>query len=239
MYVDALRADGAALAAAARQGIEARVPSCPDWKVADLVRHVGVLHRWVAEMVRTKAAARLSRDGITAPSADDDVVAWFEDGVDALCAVLSAAADDEPVWNWSVTRPHRAAFWKRRMAQETAVHRWDAELAHGRPAPIEPAFAKDGVDEMLDTIAPTEASLKPDAALGGSLHLHATDVEGEWLVHIGGGVAEVSHEHGKGDAAVRGTAEDLLLFVWGRRAPDELETFGDRSVLENWLTFSR
>lgn len=240
MFVDALRSDSAALAAAARLGTEAKVPSCPEWTVAELVAHVGRLHRWVADMVRTHASERVPR-GSGDPLPDGEGLAdWFDEVSGSVIDALAAAGDDEPVWNWSVTQPHTAAFWKRRMAHETAVHRWDAQLAHGRPGPIAAGLAKDGIDEILDTVLPTEVALKPEAAsLGGSIHFHTTDVEGEWLVRVGEGKVEVSYEHGKGDAAVRGTAEDVLLFVWGRKPAEELETFGDAAVLANWALFTR
>ncbi|MGW3274125.1 maleylpyruvate isomerase N-terminal domain-containing protein, partial [Streptomyces kronopolitis] len=32
------------------------VPSCPDWNLAQLLRHLGEAHRWVEEIVRTRAA---------------------------------------------------------------------------------------------------------------------------------------------------------------------------------------
>lgn len=240
VYLDALRSDSAALAAAAQLGVDAKVPSCPEWTVADLVSHVGRIHRWVADMVQTHASERPPRGEGSPLPAGDALVDWFEEVSSAVVDALTAADDDEPVWNWSVTRPHTAAFWKRRMAHETAVHRWDAQLAHGSPAAVPPALAKDGIDEVLDTVLPTEVSFKPPAAtLGGSLHLHTTDVEGEWLVRVGDGKVEVSYEHSKGDAAVRGTAEDVLLFVWGRRPAEELQTFGDPTVLANWALFSR
>lgn len=235
MYLDALRSDSAALAAAARLGLDAKVPSCPEWTVADLVQHVGRLHRWVAEMMQTHATSR-------PPRGEGDPLPPFEEVSSALVEALSSADDDEPVWNWSVNKPHTAAFWKRRMAHETAVHRWDAQLAHGRPSSIPAALAKDGIDEVLDMILPTEVSFKPaTATLGGSLHLHTTDVEGEWLVQVRDGKVDVSYEHGKGDAAVRGTAEDVLLFVWGRKpaGAEGLETFGDPAVVANWGLFSR
>lgn len=233
MYLEELKADSAALAAAARLGVSVPVPSCPDWDVAALVDHVGRIHRWVASMVATHASER-------PPRSAGDPLPPFEEVSAELVEVLSAADDDEPVWNWSVNKPHTAAFWKRRMAHETAVHRWDAQLAHGRPEPIDAALAKDGIDEVLDMVLPTEMSLRTEPpSLGGSLHLHTTDVAGEWVVRVEDGKVDVAYEHGKGDAAVRGTAEDVLLFVWGRKRPEELETFGDAAVVANWSNFTR
>ena len=49
----------------------------------------------------------------------------------------------------------REGFWPRRMVQETTIHRVDAEQAVGWPvAEIEPAFAVDGIDEVLSLIVP-------------------------------------------------------------------------------------
>src|SRR4051794_11831597 len=100
-YLDAIAADGAALAAAARLGLDAQVPSCPDWKVADLVEHTGSVHRWVAEMVGTGAMFRVKRSEMAPPPGPDQLVDWFEQGVDLLVSVLRDAESDRPVWNWS------------------------------------------------------------------------------------------------------------------------------------------
>ncbi len=66
------------------------------------------------------------------------------------------------------------------------------------------------------------------------MHLHRTDGDGEWMfAGDGEGGVTVTHEHGKGDAAVRGTAANLLLWIWGRPA-DGLECFGDAEVAARW-----
>ena len=66
---------------------------------------------------------------------------------------------------------------------------------------------------------------------GETLHLHCTDGEGEWLVRLDPDGVSSSHEHAKGDVAARGTASDLLLFLYGRVDPEQLEVFGDASLL--------
>jgi hypothetical protein len=71
--------------------------------------------------------------------------------------------------------------------------------------------------------------------VAGTLHLHATDVEGEWLVRLGEDGVTFTLGHAKGDVALRGTAEDLLLWCWNRVPVDErFEVFGDASLLEAW-----
>ena len=49
-----------------------------------------------------------------------------------------------------------------------------------------------------------------------------------------------SYAHGKGDAAVRGSAVDLLLAITRRRNADEasLDILGDASVWDGWLANS-
>lgn len=232
-YLDAIAGDGAALAAAARLGLDEQVPSCPDWTVADLIEHTGSVHRWVAEMVGTGAMFRVKRNELPPAPGPDALVEWFEEGVEKVITVLREAEPDRPVWNWS-PQPKEAAFWPRRMAQETTMHRWDGEAAHGAQQPIPTALAVDGIDEIIRVFLVTDAADNPEATLGGTLHLHATDGECERMVQVEGGKVLVTDEHGKGDAAIRGAASDLLLFLWGRTPAAPLEVFGDQAVVDNW-----
>jgi len=44
-YIAAIRDNASALVdAAERAGLDAQVPSCPDWVVADLLEHIGTVH---------------------------------------------------------------------------------------------------------------------------------------------------------------------------------------------------
>ena len=93
--------------------------------------------------------------------------------------------------------------------------------------------ATDGVDEAL--AVGMQHSTNPDKAFqypSGSLHLHRTDGDGEWLVVNDGGSLVVTREHAKGDAAVRGAGADLLLWIWGRGG--DVEIFGDEAVAAAW-----
>jgi uncharacterized protein (TIGR03083 family) len=192
------------------------------------MNHLGRVHRWVTGMVRTKASER--GDFPAKPEVVD--TEWFEEGVTELVAALEEAGPDSPVWTFPGA-PDTARFWFRRQAAETAVHRWDAELAAGAPQPIETELALAGVDEMLDQFfAPRKA------VLGGSVHFHATDSpHGEWIVRNSDeeGTLLVGHGHEKGDVALRATASDLLLWLWGRPVSEaQLEVFGDESILDRW-----
>lgn len=248
MYLDAVRTDAAAMAAAASAaaGLGAVCPTCPGWTVRDVLEHTGMVHTWVDRLVSTRASERIPKGELPKPPAGAaGVVPWFEERTAALLEVLASVDDDEPVWNWSVDRPHVAGFWPRRMAHETAVHRYDAECAAevaGAAALVTPALAVDGIDEILDTILPTmvadRAAQSMPSSLGGTLHAHCTDVTGEWLVSVEEGV-EVQRAHAKGDAAVRAPASALFLFLSGRLPMEAVEVFGDHAVVANWLEVSR
>jgi hypothetical protein len=119
------------------------------------------------------------------------------------------------------------------MAQETAVHRWDGEVASGQTTPVDRGLAIDGIDEFVDVFLP---EVNPSRDLGhGSIHLHSTDGEGEWLITVDGSEVQVSRGHAKGDVAVRGSASDLLLVLWRRLPPADVEVLGDGSVLDRFL----
>ncbi|HUP84523.1 MAG TPA: maleylpyruvate isomerase family mycothiol-dependent enzyme [Acidimicrobiales bacterium] len=227
--LDAIRTDAGRISdVLGREGAPAaEVPSCPGWDVEKLVGHLGRVHRWVTAMVRTRSTERL--DFSPRPERVDRP--WFDEGVTELVAALEEAGPDSPMWTFP-GGGGRSRFWFRRQAEETAVHRWDAQLAVGVPEPIETELALTGIDELLDVFfAPRQVDL------GGSVHFHATDSpHGEWIVtnDPDGGLL-IGHGHEKGDVALRATAGDLLLWLWGRPVPETgLEVFGDEAVLDRW-----
>lgn len=225
-----LRRDGHRMADLASGDLQARVPTCPDWTLAELLEHTGFVHRWQTTVVRDDPDG--FPDGSTwrhGPDAGESVGLWFRRGVDEAVAVMSSVDPTEPRWTWA--GPATAGWYPRRIAQETLVHRVDAELAAGEPHdPVDPVMAVDGVDEVCDVFLPASAG-QPIGGNGETLHLHATDAEGEWLLTMHADRVDVDRGHAKGDAAIRGRAADLLLLVWGRDPLGEVETFGDASVV--------
>jgi uncharacterized protein (TIGR03083 family) len=231
-YVDAIRSDGAALAdAAGAAGLDARIPSCPLWSVADLLGHIGRIHRWVAQLVAQRAAERGAHWSEAEPADERERLTWFARGVTLLADALDAAGPDAPVWSW--TNDATSGFWARRQAHETSIHRYDAQLAAGEPQPLAGALAADGIDELFAVIPYWPMEPRPHGD-GETVHLHCTDLEGGWLVRLVPDGHVVTHEHAKGDVAVRVTASDLYLFLSGRVVADALEVFGDAAVLANF-----
>ena len=113
------------------------------------------------------------------------------------------------------------------------VYRWDAQSVALDIDPLYPERAADGIDEYTQ-VGLQFSSSKPDRVYPSqSLPLHCSDTEGEWmLVGDDGPNVTITREHGKGDAAVRGQAEEILLWIWGR--PGQVEIFGDEAVAEAW-----
>ena len=233
-FLAAIARDGAAFrASAAAAGLEADVPSCPGWTVADLIWHLAEVHYFWGSVVTQGAAgwdevARIDR----VPNAQllDAFDMWSSRLVDRL----STADPMSGVWTWS--DDHTVGFVIRRMAHETSVHAWDAAVAARRPTRIDAELSSDGIDEFLQHFLPDIAE---DAEpIGGSVHIHCLDVAGEWTIRPADDEDEpfvVSREHAKGDCALRGPAADLLLALWRRAGADPIEVIGDADVARRFL----
>ena len=233
-FIAAVDDEGERFAVAALAALDSLVPDCPGWTVEAMVGHLGQIHRWATNLVSTRAQAFDPTGLDAAPPPGSAVVEWFRAGHADLLTALRSIGPDEAVWSWSDR--HEGGFYHRRMAHETALHRWDAERALGRPTPIAADLAVDGIDEVL-TVGMKFSASRPDRSYPtGSLHLHRTDGPGEWMLTpaADGSSYEVTHEHGKGDAAVRGAAADLLVYLWGRGGRHGLEVFGDEALVDAW-----
>ena len=218
------------------------VPTCPGWTMGRLVAHIGVVHRWATQIVATRATAPVDRRDLDTgfPDEDSGWAAWLAAGAAPLTAALRSAGPDAPVWTWGSAG--RSGWWARRMLHETTVHRADAETALGAVPAVDPAVAADGIDEFLSNLPFARRPREHLGSLpaGESLHLHATDSDGEWLIRFpgpgpGDGI-EWSRGHAKASAAVRGPVSVLLLFTYGRvpGSDPRLTVFGEQSLLDAW-----
>jgi uncharacterized protein (TIGR03083 family) len=244
-YVGALRRQGELLAGAAQQaGLAAAVPSCPGWAVRDLLKHTGYVHRWATGFVAqglTTPVGEPEEEILGQGPADAELPGWFREGHAALVRALGAARPDLNCWAF-LAAPSPLAFWARRQAHETAIHRVDAEQAAstaGQAAPangaaFEPAFAADGVDELLMGFLARGIRRGNWAGLGGSLAIHADDGTAggaDWLIAGDPDAPSVSRGTARADCDVAGTASELYLMLWNRGAADRLEVAGDPSIL--------
>ena len=166
----------------------------------------------------------------------DATFGQFAEVLDETIDALSGQDPSTACWNFTGT-DQTAGFWRRRVANEVAVHRVDAERAAGQAAGVPAERAVDGIDELLTVMLATSAPhKKPD--LSASVHLHCTDVDGEWMTVFASGHPTTTREHAKGDLAVRGPASSLFLWAWNRQPADEggLEALGDTTLLDAWAS---
>ena len=242
-WLTAVRTDGAAFTAAVGEAgvLGAPVPSCPGWNVGDLVRHLGATYR----RTRLRGGSGDARESWgpvvvpdDAPAADDQaVVEWFRAELGQIESFLDGLDPDLPAWNWA-PQSRTAAFWLRRTAHETAVHRCDSQVATGLPEPLESKLAGDTVAEALDTFLPAGRRPVP-VEVEGVVQLTAVDLGQEWFVRLRGpGVSLLDTDTLLDDdthptrAMAGGTASDLALALWGRVTFDVLETAGDEALLD-------
>jgi uncharacterized protein (TIGR03083 family) len=224
-----IRADGETLARAAEDGpLDAPVPGCPDWDVEALLRHIGWVHRWAAKVVGDRAQERVQGD-FEGPAGRDALVQWYRDGCHALVETLEAAAPEDAFWFWGPA-PNPLAFWVRRQANETAVHRCDAESARGSVTPLAALDAVDALDEWFGLAV--RRAKAPDGS-GRIVRLVATDTGTTWSLILGDRV-EITSDRGRGHCELRGPASDLYLWSMNRRGTDGITVSGDDTLLEVW-----
>jgi uncharacterized protein (TIGR03083 family) len=238
-HVAALESDGRLLVAAARSaGLDAPVPSCPGWVVRDLLAHIGFVHRWAAGYVQTGNTEMVDEPHepalLAAAPPDDQLTEWVADGHASLVRALSSAPADLNCWTF-LEAPSPLAFWARRQAHETAVHRVDAELAAGAaPGAIAAPFAADGVDELLLGFLARPGSRRYTKVEPGSVTFAATDAGASWTVTVSGTGIETGRGAGTCDLSVRAPAAGLYLLLWNRCPPDGLDLSGRAGLIRDW-----
>lgn len=225
-----LEADALALSGVLATGrLDVPVPSTPGWTLGDLGFHVGGIHRFWEHVVRTGATTNEGAPTFDRPE-DRGLSEWLLEGAARLHRTLADASPERKVWSWS--RRGDVRFVVRRMAQETAMHRWDGENAVGDARAIEPVeLAADGVDEFFDTQI-AEDFLGPG---GERIALVATDGPFRWLATVTDGSVSCERAQGPADASVRASSSDLLLMLWRRIVPPDPGVTGDRDALVRFL----
>lgn len=201
-HIACLRSEGELLAdAAERSSLTAPVPGCPGWQVRDLLAHLGFVHRWAMSYVaegRTEMTPEPGEEEIIrlAP-ADEALVGWFRDGHARLVSVLAAADPGMRCWTF-LPAPSPLAFWARRQAHETAIHRVDAQLAAAAAGPgadLDPfpaGLATDGVDELLTGFGGRNPGSLSDAPATLVIRAEDAAATADWTVVMGQPQARVS-----------------------------------------------
>lgn len=229
-----LRSDADIISSVVRTAdLAAPVAACPGWDLRHLVEHVGGVHRWATYAIVN--GSQPPADGDVAPGPDDNLAVWIVDGATALIKALDESEPDGDTWHPFAALEQKVWVWARRQGLETAMHRWDAQTAAGLDASLDPELSSSGIGEYLEMALPrvlSRANVAPPAA---SLHVHCTDVDGEWLIWSDNGTYRMLPVHDKGDAALRGRAADLWLCLMGRLDRSELDIVGDAAAADAWL----
>jgi uncharacterized protein (TIGR03083 family) len=214
------------------------VPTCPDWTLNKLLKHVGRGNRWAAQIIAERRPEALDPRDVREGKPPDDLDAaidWLNKGAQLIIDAVDRVGSDR-VWTFIGPRP--AGWWIRRRLHEVTVHRADAAIATGKGLDLSPELAADAISEWVELMA-NKATNPLDR--GHTIHLHATDGElgptGEWTINHDDDGVWWSHNHGKGSVALRGPVTELLLAITRRRQATDagVEVFGDGAVWDRWL----
>ncbi|MFB4193025.1 maleylpyruvate isomerase family mycothiol-dependent enzyme [Streptomyces carpaticus] len=213
-YLQLLRTELAAFRTTLDGDLDAPVAHCGPWTLRDLAGHLGSGNLWVV----TATAEGRGDHHPAAPEGDAALRSWYEESAAALLAALDTDPDT-PAWTFRA--PHTVGFWQRRRAQETLIHRWDAQHALGaaRQPGAEPAA--DGIAEVFEVMAPLMIDRGLAPVPERAVRLVADDLGRSWTYGPGEPVATLA-----------GPAGQLLLLLWGRAADSApgLEWSGDRAA---------
>lgn len=190
-------------------------PSCPDWRMRDLVHHLGNVALYVRACLDAGGPQPEFTDA--APPADAVLIDWARRHWQGVTIRLAGCAPDAPAWNWSLEAPV-APFWTRCLTHEVVVHAWDAAQAVGASLIIPADIAVDGVDEILTTHLPAGAEQGRHFPPRGQVQVRSTDTGHGWQVRTSPySVRADVVDPGDADLLEAGCVE-LYLGLWGRRA---------------------
>jgi len=236
-HLVAVERESAAIAAGLRAGpLDVTVPTCPDWSLLDLGTHLGSFSGLWSHVIcegtgrpKTPFAEPAAGEARSEWFAD-----WYEEQTGHLLGQLRSTDPDARVWTWD-PGDQTAAFVARRSAHELAVHRFDVQAARSTTQPIDGELAADGIEEIFAMIAAWRAAGSDvGSGAGETMHLHASEPDAEWTLTLGADGLGVERIHVRSDLALRGSASDLELTLYGRPTIGPVTSFGDSAVLDAW-----
>ncbi|MGH8775125.1 MAG: maleylpyruvate isomerase family mycothiol-dependent enzyme, partial [Jiangellaceae bacterium] len=203
------------------------------WSAADLIAHLGAVHRWAAQNARS--TTRNHRDNvpaITVPPAE-----YYAESRSILLDTLDELDPNQRCYTFQ-SGNKVVRFWHRRQTHETLVHLWDLRSAVDpearAPAEADPDAYADGIEELFSVFV-ARAGPAARTPLAGSLGLRAADIDRRWLLHPDWRFVPDAPE--TATTEVTGTAGDLMLLGWDRLGPasGRFEIEGEPGVLETFL----
>jgi uncharacterized protein (TIGR03083 family) len=222
-------------AVAAAPSLDRSVPTCPEWTLFDLARHLSQGRRaWAATVAAGPAATAKSvpPDDPT-PREREALSARLAASTQQLLDALREAGPDRGCWMWwgASQSPPTCGAVARHQLQEIAVHTYDAQLTAGAPQPLPDEVALDGVEEFLSTCCATTSAWPHQPT---AFDFHATEGR-SWRLTVDGDGARFTRLGAPVTAAgvaVRGTASELVLYLYDRISADSLPVDGDAGLLD-------
>jgi uncharacterized protein (TIGR03083 family) len=215
-----------------------RIPTCPDWNMGQLMRHVGRAHRWAAQIISTRADVNLDPRTVPDGRPPDDAEGartWLLACPQVLFdAVADVGGADATVATFDGPRP--AWWWVRRLLHESTVHRADAVMAIDDRYELAPELAADGIDEWLGRLAerPRRSALPIEE--GRAVTLQATDVDASWSLQAAGNDLQLRRNPTDPLEGVQlaGLATELFLALLRRLDIEDAEcrVVGDHNLWE-------
>jgi uncharacterized protein (TIGR03083 family) len=237
-HLGVIESESARILAAYLSNPGGRVPWSDRWTVRSVARHVAGSHHAVAVVLAERPTADFSL-AATRPrvEADDPAFpAWFAANTERLIAECRSVPPAAVCWSPHPLLAGTGAYWTRRIAYDTLVHRWDAESGAGiLGTAMDPTVAADAVDELLDVgLRATRAVT--EAPAGPPIRLECTDAGRVWDLDLSeSGRLQIGTEPIDVAVTVRGASEAVLLWLWGRiDAAGAITVDGDESVVERW-----
>ncbi|RKE23490.1 maleylpyruvate isomerase family mycothiol-dependent enzyme [Streptomyces sp. TLI_171] len=228
-------------AVAAAPSLDAQVPSCPEWTLFDLVKHLGGGDRFWAAIVGAgpadgpPAEAAAARAALELPREREALLDWLAASTELLLGALREAGPDSDCWAWwsDLQTPRSSGGVARHRVQESAVHTYDAQLAAGTAEPLPGDVALDGVEEFLFTCVASRTAWPHKPA---TFDFQAAEGR-SWRLTVDGDGARSARipAAGEADAAgvsVHGTASELVLYLYDRVKADSLHVDGDAGLLD-------
>jgi uncharacterized protein (TIGR03083 family) len=233
-YLTPLQADYQRLASVSEAALGSKVPTCPEWTVNDLVSHVAHVYLHKVECIRHNAQPKpWPPPGLSEGSQLELLHRAYRE----LLTELISRPPEWPAFGWYES-DQTVGFWRRRMAQETVIHRIDAELAAGVPSqPVPEELALDGIDEVLlvflawsSTKWTEEFAAELEPKEPGSIGVSAGGKR--WLVSWEPtGLVTASLGDGPAGAEISASPEVMLRWLW-RRSDGPLTVSGDEAKVD-------
>ncbi|MEU6028168.1 maleylpyruvate isomerase N-terminal domain-containing protein [Streptomyces tauricus] len=170
------------------------------------------------------------------PAGPDHLLTRSAAATEELIAALRAAGPAVDCWTWwgDSDVPQNSGAVARHQVQEAAVHAFDAQLATGTPLPVPEVVALDGIAEFIGV---SHGTAGPWSHHPIRIALHATEGR-SWVIDVTeSGSRLVPDDRHETDAALHGSASELLLTLHGRLPLDTLRTEGDRTTLQSLLNW--